>query len=425
MKRKMVLLAGLAVAAASLYGSSGKLNLSAAYNGCYSNNIFMNASAVDDYISRLSAGIDLSFNALMLSLSASSGLYSENPEFNSFHIQPSVQWFQRLKGRDGLYIGLSYDVLDYREIYTDFNYHGPGARAELKLYSGQHTIIRLGYKFQHRKYPNYKSFDFSNHNVFVRWNRFFRGQTTLVLQAGFNYRNYPHIAEDVDFGSGYNYFQNMGNNGMGYGYGSDDDSGSGNGDNGGNGGNGHGQGPGHGEGNNPGQPPWFPGLDGPSHSLNIPNLYLSAGLEQGLGHRAGFNANVELRKNIRGLDFEDARSLIKNAYIIYPLNDDFLWDGVRIKLILKMVLLKSLAMHTQFSYAKKSYPGVFIMDENGSVLYPRTERDDSLAIYSLEFSKRFSRFTLTAYTAYQDNRSNDDFFHYTMLTFSAGIGYHL
>jgi hypothetical protein len=413
MKKATVLICIL-LAALALPGQNGenhKLNIGVGYSGYYSDNIFMNSDTVEDYVSQVFADLDVSLKALTLSLSASAGFYQDNPEFNSFHLQPSLEWFQRLKGRDGFYIGVSYDVLDYKEIYTDFNYNGPLVRAELKLYTGPQSLIRTGYRFRYRNYSNYGSFDFSNHNFFVRWSRFFRSQTTLKLQAGFNYRHYPHIADEVDFGGGYNYYHNPGNYGMG--------SGSGSGS-----GHGHGHGTGPGGGMNPGTPPWAEGLSGPSHSVNIPNLYASVSAAQGLGDRAGLTAGAEIRKNLRGLEFDDVEALIKNAYIIYPYNDDFLWDGFRLKLGLKVALFSDISIKGEISYADKHYPGIYMMDDEGNIATPRTERDDSLLLYSLELMKRLGKFQLSGHILYRDNRSNDDFFHYHMLTISARIGYY-
>lgn len=382
---------------------AGNINIGLGYTGIYNDNIFMNSTAVEDYASRLFADLGISINSFNLGLTAGADFYSDNPQFNSFHVSPSLEWFHPLKKRNGIMLSLSYDVLDYKEIYTDFNYNGPRFTAELKLYTQSQSIVKAGYSFEYRNYPNYESFDFSGHTFFLQWSRFFRSQTTLRLEGGFDYRHYPHIVKEFDFGSGYQYYHNMGNTGMGQSSGGGRNPGIG----------------GHG-----GKPPWQGGNRETYYSVNLPNLYAELSVTQGLGQRAGLTAAAQIRKKLRGLEFEEFRVLIRNAYIIYPNNDDLLWDGYRLKLALKLILLTDIALRGEFAYAGKNYPGIYIMNDDGTISQPRTQRDDRQTRLRLMLEKPLGKFQLSCHLEYRDNRSNDDFFHYGMLTISAGLGYY-
>jgi hypothetical protein len=160
--------------------------------------------------------------------------------------------------------------------------------------------------------------------------------------------------------------------------------------------------------------------------MSVPNFYGLAGINQGIGTRLGINGELELRKNSHDFDHTSAETLIKNAYFLYPLNDDYLWDGVRLTLQLKMVLFNRLGVSVEgrVSYFNKNYPGVYIMDEEGNPIEPAVERNDSLLLYMLKISKKTGKFELFTDFFYRYNDSNDDYFFYKMLTISAGIGYY-
>lgn len=362
-------------------------NIGIRYSGYYSDNIFMNASAVTDYVSQLHTDLNISVKKINLYLDATAALYSENPEFNSFDIEPGIEFLHSLKGRNSLYLGLAYTVLNYKELYIDFNYTGPQFQANVKFYTSPQTLLKAGYLFQSRNYANYESFDFSNHNLFLEFQRFFKSQTTVFLQAGFNYRFYPHIVVEFDFGENYNYYDH----GKSYGKNKKQHGG--------------------------GQAPQYN-----YNTMSVPNMYGLFRISQAMGTRLGITGEAQYRHNFQGL--EDAGTLIKNSYIIYPYNDDYLWDGSQFGLKVKMVLFKNLSVEGKFSYFDKNYPGVFIMDADGNVKEPAVERKDTLLLYHLKIAKKTGKFDLFANLLYRDNTSNDDYFFYNMLTISAGIGYY-
>ena len=371
-----ILLSGLLV--------SKNLNIGANYSGYYSDNIFMNASLVTDYISQLQADIHFTIKKIKVYLKAYTDIYADNPDFNSFHIEPAVEFSFSLKGRNAILLSLSYPILNYKELYTDFNYSGPQFQTSVKLYTTSQTLLKAGYLFQSRNYSNYESFDFRNHAAFVEINRFFNTQTKVRLQAGINYRHYPHIVEDYDFGDNYNYYNNRKS---------------------------------HGKMSN--QSPWQYLR---YKTMSVPNVYGLLHISQGIGTRLGITGKAEFRKNFRGLD--DAETLIKNSYIIYPYNDNYLWDGTRFSLGVNMVLFNEFSVEGLMSYFDKNYPGIYIMDVDGNVIEPATERKDSMLIYNLKLSKKIRQWDLFANVSYGDNRSNDDYFFYKLLTISAGIGYY-
>jgi len=160
--------------------------------------------------------------------------------------------------------------------------------------------------------------------------------------------------------------------------------------------------------------------------MRVPNFYGLLGINQGIGPRLGIKGELEARKNLNEFDYDSAETLIKNAYILYPLNDDYLWDGVRLTLQLKMVLFKRLAVSVEgrMSYYNKNYPGINIMDEQGNPIEPAVERNDSLLLYMLKISKKIGKLEFSTDLYYRYNDSNDDYFFYKMLTISAGIGYY-
>lgn len=398
-KKQLVLLLGLMLMLTGRLAAKN-LNIGIDYNGYYSDNIFMNASAITDYVSQFHAGIDLSAKKFNFYLDADGGIYKDNPEFNTFNIEPGMEFLHNLNGRNAVQVTLGYAVLNYKELFSDFNYSGPKLQANLKIYTAGQFILKGGYDFESRDYPNYDSFDFLNHKAFLEISRFFKSQTTVRLQAGFNYRYYPHIVQNLDFGDDYNYFDNKKSQGQWK----------------------H-KGPGPHSPSDPADPSDPSGPDELIYdSMGIPNVYGSLSVVQGFGTRVGITGEAELRKNFRGLD--DADALIKNSYIIYPYNDDYLWDGSRFSLTIKIVLFKTFAVEGAVSYADKNYPGVYVMDADGNVKEPAVEREDSLLLYTLKLSKKIGKLDIFAGIRFRDNTSTDDYFLYNMLTISAGIGYY-
>lgn len=389
-KKILIIIAGLLLSA---HLGAKNFNIGVSYGGSYSDNIFLNASAVKDYISQFETDLNYSLNKFNFYLDASSGIYIENPEFNSYTIEPGVEFLLYLKkqGRSALYLDLSYIVLNYKELYRDFNYSGPRFQAGLKLYTGPQMLVKAGYLLLVRNYINYASFDFSNQTAFLELNRFFKSQTTLRLQAGINYRYYPHVADEYEVEGNYNYYNYQANGNMGSHRGQDNQ----------------------------------PGYSQPAaqhHSTAVPNIYGLLRVAQGIGTRVGITGEAELRRNFRGL--EDAEALIKNAYVIYPYNDYYLWDGLRLTLILKAILFKEFSLAGRFSYFAKNYPGIYIMDEAGNIVEPMLEREDILFLANINLEKKFRKFNIFANFTYRENDSNDDYFFYKMLTISMGIGYY-
>ena len=389
MKRKILLLSLFFLLGGCLHPAAGPLHLELGCSGDYSDNIFMNASNVKDYLAGLQAELNFSQKRFNLYLEASADIYADNPGYNSFHIEPGIEYLHPLKGRDVLYLGVGYILLQYRDLYTDFNNSGPLFQAGIKLYTSSQMFLKAGLHSQSRNYSNFESFDFFNHSLFAELNRFYKSQTTLRLQAGFNYRYYPHIADSYDFGAGYNYYHN---------------------------------GASHGKGNpNMGGHPQSP----TAHTMSVSSGYALVGIDQGIGTRLGLTGEIEFRQNLRALDPGSADILIKNAYILYPLNDDYLWAGLRLMLQFKMVLFHPLvlSLEARVSYFNKNYPGVLIMDEEGNPVEPLTERADSLLFSSLKVSKKFKNWEIFTHLSYRNNHSHDDYFFYKMLTISAGMGY--
>lgn len=374
------------------YLTAREPNMGISYYGSYSDNIFLNASKVKDYISQLQADLSVSLKRFNVYLDASADIFVDNPEFNSFNIEPGIEYLHPLKGRNALYLDLSYTILNYKDLYTDFNTSGPLIQAGIKLYTSPRTLLKAGARFQSRNYANFESFDFSNYNAFVEFNHFLKSQTNLRLQTGFNYRYYPHILASYDFGDNYNYYKNRGSYGKA-------------------------------KGPRQNQPP-VQNLQ--YNTMSVPNFYGLVGINQGIGTRLGINGELEVRKNSQDFDHSSAETLIKNAYFLYPLNDDYLWDGVRLTLQLNMVLFNRLGVSVEgrVSYFNKNYPGVYIMDEEGNPIEPAVERNDSLLLYMLKISKKTRKFELFTDFFYRYNDSNDDYFFYKMLTISVGIGYY-
>lgn len=359
-----------------------KPGIGLSYQGAYSSNIFMNASAIDDYVSTLQADLNFSIDKVNLYLDASTFLFADNPDFNSFQIEPGLEFLFPMKNRNALFLSLSYKMLSFGELYTDFNYSGPGLSTSIKYYLSPSMLLKGAYQFEYRSYGNFRSFDFHNHTLFLEISRFFDTQTTLRLSGGFNYRFYPHIEDTVlsetEYVTEYS-----------YGFGRH------------------------------GNPPANL-YQATSHSMSVPNLYAMLGLSQGIGTRVGLSGELEYRYNFRGL--EDAETLIQNAYIVYPYNDNYLWDGLRMRLRITAIILNEWSLSGSLSYFIKGYPGIYVMDDLGLVVEPYSEREDKMVMASLNLSKRFRKLELNAGFGIGNNRSNDPFFTYNMVTAYAGIG---
>ncbi len=350
----------------------------------FSSNIFHNASKIQDFVTALGAEFSYAGNHLNLFTGVSATLFVDNPAFNSLEFQGGLEWIQPLKNRNLVYLSLSYSRLDHRELYTDFNYSGPQLTAHLKLYLSPILLLKGGYSFDYRRYENFPSFDFFNHTLFCEISRFFPSQTTLRLSAAINARTYPHIEAEPDP------TDNTTDQRAGFGR------------------SGFGQ---HAPSNQ---------TSPASQSMSVPNISLLAGLAQGLGTRFGISGEIEYRINFRGL--EDAETLISHAYTLYPYNDQYLWDGLRMSLTLKSILGHEWALEGSLSRLEKGYPGIFVMDEAGTVLLPLAERSDTRLEAALNLSKRFKKWQIGAGFTYHDNRSNDLFFTYEALSVHAGLG---
>ncbi len=187
-----------------------------------------------------------------------------------------------------------------------------------KYYLAPTLLFKSGYSMEIRTYPNFSSFDFSNHTLFLEINKFFSSQTTIRLQTGFNYRFYSHIARIIP----------------------ESDWAIDNGKN-------------------------------SENSMSVPNISGIFRISQGIGPKVGLYAEAELRKNFRGLD--EAETLINNSYVIYPYNDNYLWDGSRITLGIKFIPFAEIAVSANISFVDKNYPGVYVMDDEGIVVEPEME----------------------------------------------------
>jgi hypothetical protein len=396
-----------------IFAKTVPISLGIGIDGYYSDNIFLNASGVSDYVSRIFTDINLPLNRLNFSINASADFFAENSDFNAIEISPGIQYFQPLKKRDVLFLGLNFDVVNYHERYTDFNYSGPQLYAGIKLYTGPRSLFKAEYRFQVRNYHNYSSFDFHNHKGFIQYRKFFKSQTTVVLQTGFNYRYYPHIATEYDFGKGYDYFNNKGNHGGG-------GMGGGPGSGGGGTGSGNGSGPGSGTGN---MPPGTGGNTLLSQEVDVPNIFAILKLNQAIGTTLGISGEMEWRNQFKELKYNETEMLIKNAYVLFPYNDDFLWDGLRFSVQLKAIIFSGIAVEGEISYYNKYYPGINILDQEGNVMEPVTERKDKVWIYRLALAKKLNTLNLFASVTYRHNDSNDDYFLYNMLAVSAGLSF--
>ncbi len=397
MKKYIILAVYLSVFLIFVTGmvQANEFSLNINYMGYYSDNIFMNANSVTDYVSQLHTDINFSVKKFNIYLDTTSGIFTENPNFNSINIEAGLEFFQPMKGRNGFSLALAYSLLKYKKLYTDFNFTGPRFQAEIKIYTSSKSFLKAGYSLEVRNYSNYGSFDFHNHKIFVEWNRFFETQTKIHFQTGINYRYYPHIIDEYDFGENYNYFENHGNSGH------DPDH--------------------HGSGNKNG-PGTEPVIELLSHNLGVPNIYGLFQIKQAIGTHIGLTGETELRVNFSGL--KNAETLIRNSYIIYPNNDNYLWDGIRFGLKLKTVIFTNISFEGSISYFNKNYPDIFIMDEEGMAIEPMEERKDSLLYYGLKLSKKIGKIGLSAFVSYRDNASNDSFFRYNTVTTAVDISYY-
>jgi len=377
------------------------LDLQMDYTGQYTDNLFLNSDKVTDFISRFNWYLSYGINQFRLSVEASADFYADAGDYNSFYLSPAVDFHHRFGRRNGLFISLGYIVQNYKDLYTDFNYSGPRLGAGVVLYTGKSAVVTGGYIFELRDHHNFQSFDFFNHNVYAKWNLFWRSQTNLRLESGFNYRIYPHIRQAFDFGADYHYYTNTGNHGT---HGNQGD------------GNSHGN-HGGGVGMNPGMTPDV------FNRISIPGVYGKVRVSQSVGARWSFAAESEVRKNFSGLNFSDAESLIRNAYARVPLNDDFLWDGLKLEGEVKGVLFRNLSLRGTAAYFWKNYRDIYIMDNDGSIANPVTERNDDLLLCRLYVSLKLRRVFLKLDLAYRDNRSNDAYFHFSQWTVSGGVGY--
>ncbi|MEN8154610.1 MAG: hypothetical protein ABFR75_11375 [Acidobacteriota bacterium] len=346
-----------------------EFNFGVELNSYYSNNVFLNSTAIEDYVSVISADVNYTDKNLNFYLDADVNLFRENPDFNSFRVEPGIEYLKYLKGRNYIYFNLGYSFLNYNESFTDFNYNGPFVQFGVKYYLSASMLMKTGYNFQYRDYPNFSSFDFQNHTFFVEINKFFRSQTTIRIQSGLNYRTYPHIASlETDMAGNFIY------------------------------------------------------NDEETNSMNVPNFYSLLRVSQGIGTRLGLFAEAEVRKNFRGM--ENGDTLINNSYVIYPYNDNYLWDGSRITLGVRFIPFSEISITGKYSYFRKDYPGIMVMNEDGIILDPSLERSDQLSQFSFSLSKKFKSLDLYFNSVFRDNGSNDSFFEYNMLTLSAGVRYY-
>ena len=365
-----------------------ELGVNVRYDSYYSDNIFFNAGSVSDYVSGLSLSLDYNEKNVSLFTDISASLFRENSDFNSFKIEPGIEFLKYLKGRNFIYASAGFSVLAYRELFTDFNYTGPFAELGLKYYLGTSFLLKGQYSFEQRNYSNYSSFDFLNHTFSIELNKFFKSSTTLRIRTGINYRYYPHIASLVeDSSDGAILFQ----------------------------------GPGGGNGPGPQEPD--PVQEPANITLKVPNVFATLRVAQGFGPNFGLVGEVELRKNFQGL--EDAGALIESSYVVYPYNDDYLWDGRRFSFHLNAIPFGELVLNMALSFYNKDYPGIYIMDEDGYVTEPLEERNDKMVQASFKVSKRFKKFSLYLIYITRNNQSNDYYFDYRMWTLSMGIGYAL
>ncbi len=365
--------------------ADNNLNIGLDYTGGFNSNIFMNSLDVKDFESRFQGDLGYSLGNAYVYLETWAALYADNPGFNAFLVEPGIKYVGTLKKRNTFFLGLGYEIMGNNSFYSDFDYNGPRFQAGVKLYLTPRLLFQAGYKFQSRNYTNYSSFDFINHTGFVELKRQFRSQTRVHLQGGFNWRYYPHVADEMDFGDDYQYYCNPRSRGKN---------------------------------KRPPSP-----KSARSHSLEIPHLYATIGIAQSFGPRVELSSEIELRHHFRGL--ENADALIRNSYLLFPFNDDLLWHGQRFLLRAKAVIFKGVAIEGDVSYFNKNYRDIAVRDLEGNVIEPTRRRKDNVILYHLKISKRLGRFDLFSNFRYRDNDSGDPYFTYRMVTVSAGVGWFL
>ncbi len=364
MKKKTILTVLISVVLLNLNNYSKDLNISFGYNGYSSNNILLNSTEISDYITSFSLDLNFTRKNFNFYLEGLSNMYRNNSEFNSFKVEPGFKFLKYLKGRNYLYMNISYQILNYKEYFTEFNYNGPFVQLGAKLYLNPSILFKAGYNFQYRNYTNFSSFDFTNHTFFLELNKFFRSQTTIRVQSGVNYRYYPHINNfDID------------NNEIGV-----------------------------------------------VNTLPVPNIYGLLRVSKGFGPKIGVFGEAEFRKNFSGL--KDAETLIQNSYVVYPYNDNYLWDGSRISFSLKFIPFYEIVVSGTFSFYNKNYPGIFVMNEDGLVSDPEIERKDSLFQFGIKMTKKINKLDLYLSTIINNNSSNDLYFNFNSFVISIGIGYY-
>ncbi len=346
-----------------------EFNLGTGINTYFSDNIFFNATSIKDFVTNLSADINLSMKTFNFYLEGDSTFFADNSDFNSFRVEPGIEFLKYLKGRNYIYFNLSFPILEYKDYYTDFNYSGPAGSIGFKYYVAPTLLFKSGYDFELRNYLNFSSFDFVNHTIFFEINKFFSSQTTVRLQTSFNYRYYNHIDKILP------------------------------------------------------EEDWIIDSNNSAvNSLSIPNVSGVLRVSQGIGAKVGVFGEVELRKNFRGL--EDAETLINNSYVIYPYNDNYLWDGNRFTLSIKFIPFAEISVMARVSIFNKNYPGIYVMDEEGIVVEPNEERDDDTFQINFSLSKKFRKFNVYLNFMLRSNKSNDLFFEYDMLTLATGFRYY-
>ena len=165
MKKSFVWLLFINFLLASVWGKG--LNTGVGINNYFSDNIFMNATSINDLVTVLSADINYTGKNVNLYFEGDFSIFKENPDFNSFRLSPGIEFLKYLKGRNYIYFNLNYPVLSYRDYFTDFNYNGPSAEVGFKYYLSPSILFKSGYNFEVRTYPNFSSFDFMNHTLFL------------------------------------------------------------------------------------------------------------------------------------------------------------------------------------------------------------------------------------------------------------------
>ena len=117
MKKIVVRSIILLIAAGWISGS--EFNTGVEINSYYSDNIFMNSTAVEDLAMNFSADFNLTLNNVNLYFEGDFLLFADNSDFNSNRIHPGIEILKYLKGRNYVYLDLGYSVLKYRDYSGD------------------------------------------------------------------------------------------------------------------------------------------------------------------------------------------------------------------------------------------------------------------------------------------------------------------